>query len=149
STVPMLDHTSATRNTAAMDAETARPVGEGGVSTISSAAGRNASSSRLRVGLCNEALIRLAHVMDARLHARQGRLWTAAPDQLLVRPVLDEAAALDGDDAVGRAHRRQAVGDDQHRPAGGDLPHVLLDHALALIVERTGRLVEDEDAGIG
>jgi hypothetical protein len=63
--------------------------------------------------------------------------------------VLDEAAALDGDDAVGAAHGREAMGDDQHGAALRDLAHVLLDDALALIVERAGRLVEDQDARIG
>ena len=63
--------------------------------------------------------------------------------------VLDEAAALDGDDAVGAAHGREAMGDDQHGAALRDLAHVLLDDALALIVERAGRLVENENARVG
>jgi hypothetical protein len=63
--------------------------------------------------------------------------------------VLDEAAALDGDDAVGAAHGREAMGDDQHGAALRDLAHVLLDDALALVVERAGRFIEDEDARIG
>ena len=41
---------SAMQNAAMIDAAIARPVGEGGVSTISSAAGRNASSSRAAGG---------------------------------------------------------------------------------------------------
>src|SRR5262245_59233713 len=48
STVPMHAQTSATANTAIIVNAIARPVGEGGVSTISSAAGRNASSSLRR-----------------------------------------------------------------------------------------------------
>src|SRR5258708_541377 len=40
----------ARQNTVMIVAATARPIGEGGVSTISSAAGRKASSSRPRVG---------------------------------------------------------------------------------------------------
>src|ERR1700684_2217974 len=48
STWPRLAHRSASTNSAIMDAPIARPIGEGGVSTISSAAGRNASSSRSR-----------------------------------------------------------------------------------------------------
>ena len=41
------------------------------------------------------------------------------------------------------------MGDDQDRAALGDLFHVLLDDALALVVERARRLVEDQDARIG
>ena len=47
-----------------------------------------------------------------------------------------------------RAHRRQPVRDDQHGAVARDAPHVLLDHPLALIVERARRLVEDEDARV-
>ena len=43
---------------------------------------------------------------------------------------------------------REAVGDDHDGPAVRDLAHVLLDDALALVVERAGRLVEDQDARI-
>ena len=39
--------------------------------------------------------------------------------------------------------------DDQHRATAHDSAHVLLDDAFALVVERRGRLVEDEDAWIG
>ena len=46
---PRLAHNNAMQKTAMTVADIARPVGEGGVSTISSAAGRNASSSVLRV----------------------------------------------------------------------------------------------------
>jgi hypothetical protein len=38
---------------------------------------------------------------------------------------------------------------DEDRPTLGDLPHVVLDDALALVIERTGCLVEDQDAWIG
>ena len=60
-----------------------------------------------------------------------------------MRAVLDHAAALDRDDAIGAADGRQPVGDDQHRAAGGDAAHIVLHDPLALIVERAGRLVED------
>ena len=52
STVPMHAQTSATQNTAMMVSAIARPAGDGGVSTISSAAGRNASSSLRRSARC-------------------------------------------------------------------------------------------------
>jgi hypothetical protein len=87
--------------------------------------------------------------MDARLEAMEGGIAPAGADELVVIAILDEAAALDGDDAVGAAHRREAVGDDEDGAALGDPAHVLLDDPLALIVERAGRLVEDEDPRIG
>src|SRR4029078_2251900 len=46
STVPHQDQTSAAQNSTAIVTEIMRPIGDGGVSTISSAAGRKASSSR-------------------------------------------------------------------------------------------------------
>ena len=48
-----------------------------------------------------------------------------------------------------RAHRREPVGDDDHRASAHDRAHVLLDDPLALVVERRGRLVEDQNARIG
>ena len=53
------------------------------------------------------------------------------------------------DDAVGAPHGREPVRDDEHRAPLGDLAHVLLDDALALVIERARRLVEDQDARIG
>jgi hypothetical protein len=71
------------------------------------------------------------------------------PEQLGVPAHLGHLAGLDGDDPVTRAHRREAMGDDQHRAAAGDLLQVGLDDLLALGVERAGRLVEDQDPRIG
>src|SRR5688572_31226881 len=42
----------------------------------------------------------------ARLHAVQQRIAAAAPDQFLVLAFFDDAALLDGDDAVAMAHGR-------------------------------------------
>jgi Transposase IS66 family len=69
--------------------------------------------------------------------------------QLIMGAVLNDTAALERDNAVSIAHGRQAMGNDQDSPAGDDPAHVLLDDALALVVERTGRLVEDQDSWIG
>ena len=41
------------------------------------------------------------------------------------------------------------MGDDEDRPALGDLGHILLDNALALVVERACSLIENEDAWVG
>ena len=53
------------------------------------------------------------------------------------------------DDPVRLPHRAQAVRDDDHRAALADRRHVALEDRLALVVERAGRLVEDQDARIG
>jgi hypothetical protein len=63
--------------------------------------------------------------------------------------VLDQAAALERDDAIRRPHGREPVRDDEDGARLGDLHHVLLNDALALVVEGAGRLVEDQDARIG
>ncbi len=63
--------------------------------------------------------------------------------------VFDKAAAVDGDDAVAAADGREPVRDDEHRSPAADLLHALLDDALALVIERARRLVENEDARIG
>src|ERR1700722_2111393 len=150
STVPMHAQPSATANTAMMVKATARPTGEGGVSTISSAAGRNASSAfRRSARPAGKATIFLADFMQTCLEPVERYIPAAGLDQTAMAPVLDQAAALDGDDAIGKPQRRQPMGNDKHRPAAGDLGHVLLNDPLTLVVERARRLVEDQDARIG
>src|SRR5437762_2044105 len=58
-------------------------------------------------------------------------------------------AALDRDDAIRRAHSRQSVRDDQHGAPRGDLFHVVLNDALALVIERARCFIENKDARIG
>jgi hypothetical protein len=70
-------------------------------------------------------------------------------DQRVMGAVLDQAAALERDDAIRRPHGREPVRDDQNRPPLGDLLHVLLNDALALIVEGARRLIEDQNARVG
>src|SRR5712675_1825132 len=150
STVPMHAQPSATANTAMMVKATARPTGEGGVSTISSAAGRNASSSfRRSARSAGKATIFLADFMQTCLEPVERCISAAGLDQIVMGAVLDQAAALDGDDAIGKPQRREPMGNDQHRPAAGDLHHVLLHDPLAFIIESARRLVEDEDARVG
>src|SRR6266702_2259266 len=86
---------SAMQNRRMMTLPIARPIGDGGVSTISSAAGRNANSS------------------------------------------------------LRRPHGREPMRDHQHGAAFRDVLHILLNDALALIVQRACRLVEDQDARVG
>src|SRR3954454_12645550 len=117
----------------------ARPAGDGGLSTISSAAGRNAISSRSRRVTSREGngtiflAVLSADFMDTSLYAVKRCVAAAGLDQLVVAAVLDETSTLDGHDAIGPAHGRKAVRDDEDGAALGDLIHVVLDDALALI----------------
>src|SRR6266568_8318762 len=72
-----------------------------------------------------------------------------AADQLVMAAFLNDAAALECNDAISLAYGRQAVGNDEDCPPCRDLLHVVLDGALALVVERRRRLVEDQDAWVG
>src|ERR1700746_1641488 len=74
---------------------------------------------------------------------------TLRTHQFVIRPGLDDAAALDGDDAIRAANRRQAVSDHKYGAALAYLLHVVLDDPLALIVECACCLVEDQDARVG
>src|SRR6266567_832513 len=74
---------------------------------------------------------------------------TLRAHQFVVRSVLDDAAALDGDDSICAANRREAVSDHEYGPALAYLLHVVLDDPLALIIERARGFVEDQDAGVG
>src|SRR5260370_28435579 len=63
--------------------------------------------------------------------------------------VLNEAPTLDRDDAVGPTHCGKPVGDNENGAAFTDPAHVVLNDALALVIERAGGFVEDQNAGIG
>ena len=62
-----------------------------------------------------------------------------------MRALLDEAAALEHEDAVGVADRAQPVRDHERGAADEQLVEALLDGALRLGVERARRLVEEQD----
>src|SRR4030081_3091547 len=114
SILPNAAQPSARQNRAMIVTPIARPVGEGGDSTISSGAGRKAISSRSRrarpengTTLADFVVFDLldsdfmeSDFMDATLQAVEGGIAPARPDQLVVRAILDEAAALNGHDAV-------------------------------------------------
>src|SRR6516162_2338245 len=91
----------------------------------------------------------LADLMDSCLQTVQRRIAAACPDQVIMGAVLNQAAAVDGDKPVAPPHRRQPMRNDEDGAAFGKLRHVLLDDPLALIVERTRRFVEDQDARVG
>src|SRR5262249_59028801 len=99
-----------------MVAPMARPTGEAGVSRISSAAGRNSNSAPR---LCSAGHSRgaggaasrfaSADFMQACLKPVQRRVATGFVHELLVVAVFDDAAAFDGDDAIGMANGRQPM----------------------------------------
>jgi hypothetical protein len=108
STLPNEAHATAKQKTAMMLAPIARPIGDGGLSVISSAAGRNAiSCSRRRAAagvLGNWTMFRLADVMDPGLQIMEVCVTSVRADQLIMAAVLDDAAMLERDDPVGIAY---------------------------------------------
>src|SRR5215471_5140069 len=133
----------AAANTSTMVRPIARPTGDGGVSMISSAAGRNASSSlpRLLRGpgkgmiflLASFMGAALSHLTDASLHAMQRSITAAASEQIFVGPVFDHPSALDRDDPIRVSQRGQAVCDDHYCSPFGDFSHVVLDESLTFV----------------
>src|SRR5258708_10879245 len=151
SIVPHQAHTSPAQNSRMMVAPIARPIGDGGDSTISSAAGRNASSSpRLacarRKGMTRRAGLTgvsgSADFMNSCLQAMQRCIAAAGLDQRVMGAVLDQAATLERDDAIRRPHGRKPVRDEEYGPPLGDLFNIMLIYAHAIIVEHA-RLVID------
>ena len=63
--------------------------------------------------------------------------------------LLDEAAAVEDEDAVGVADRREAVCDDERRAARGQRPQGMQQQRLGAGVDRARRLVEDQDRRVG
>ena len=66
-----------------------------------------------------------------------------------MRALLDDAAVAHDEDAVGIADGAQAVRDDKARAAAHEVIHRLLNELLGAGVDRAGRLIEDEDGGVG
>src|SRR5436309_720362 len=78
----------------------------------------------------------------------QVRIAPVRADQLVVGAVLHDPPAIDGDDAVCTPHRGKPVGDDEDGTPFTNATHVVLDDALAFVVERAGGLVENQNTGI-
>src|SRR5258708_2125777 len=131
SIVPHQAQTSAAQNKTMMAAPIARPIGDGGVSTISSAAGRKASSSPRRfccarrngitccAGMAGSA--GSAVFMEPCLQPVQRCITAAGLDQRVMGAVLNQAAAIERDDAIARPHGRETMRYHQNRPSLGDL----------------------------
>ena len=86
--------------------------------------------------------------MYAGLQEVKGSIAAATSNQVIVRTVLDQPAAVDRHDAVGAPYRRKTVRDDDDRAPLRDLSHVVLDDPFALIIKRARRLVENQNARI-
>src|SRR5580658_9150829 len=150
STVPTLAQTIAEVNMATIAQAPRRPIGEGGLSMISRAAGRKPISSRLRRRCAAAAATSVLSCFTvASLQSMQRGVSTALLQKFRMRAVFDDAPAVDCDDAIGHANREQAMRDDDDRPPSHDLAHVLVDDPFALVVEGARRLVEDQDSRIG
>ena len=63
-------------------------------------------------------------------------------------PRADDAAVVEHDDLVGERDRREAVGDDDRRPAAHRLAQAVADLRLGRRVDRRGRVVEDQDSRV-
>ncbi len=83
------------------------------------------------------------------LQRRKTRVQRIVAHQRVVRSQRDDAAALHHRDAVGVAHRREAVRDDQHRAARHQPLERALHDPLAFGIERARRFVEQQDRAIG
>ncbi len=79
----------------------------------------------------------------------QLRVFSAVLQQFTVAALLDDLAFVDHDDAVGVAYGVEAVRDDEHGAALADGFHVVMDDAFGFVVERAGRFVKNQDAGMG
>ena len=77
------------------------------------------------------------------------RVERAALEQLVVGAAVDDPPRVHDDDLVGERDRREAVGDDEGRPAGHRLAQAALDRRLGGRVDRRGRVVEDQDPRVG
>ena len=84
-----------------------------------------------------------------RLEVEHRAVAPAARHQLVVRAELDDGAVLEHADAVGLAHGREAVRDEDRRAAARGVEDALEDLRLAAHVELGRRLVEQHDAGAG
>src|SRR5271163_1433443 len=71
-----------------------------------------------------------------------------APAQLLLSSHLDDLAPVHAHDARAGTNGGEPMGDDDHGSTSHDRTHVLLHDPFALVVERRGRLVENQNAGI-
>src|SRR5882672_8573981 len=148
STLPIAAQASATTKNATIVAPTARPTGEAGVSRISSAAGKNCNAMGSRVLVATASGDDMKVSLSAGLQLMQGGIATRPLHKFVVCAILHNAPSFDRDDPIGIANRGKAVGDDQNCWPLRNPAHIALNDVFALIVERTGRLIQDQHLGI-
>jgi hypothetical protein len=78
----------------------------------------------------------------------QPRVRAALCEQLVVPPVLDDAAAVEHQDAVGMLHRGQPVRDHEHGAVLHQALECFLDQPLALGIQRRRGLVQQQDGRV-
>ena len=84
---------------------------------------------------------------DGVVHVVQVGVEAVAVEELIVRALLDQLALTEHDNLVGPANGREAVRDDDSRPALEEAPQGKLDLRLGVAVDVGRRLVEDEYLG--
>jgi len=65
-----------------------------------------------------------------------------------MRAVLDDPSAVEHEDPVGPLDGREPMRDHDRGPAEHQPSEGLLDEVLALVVERRGRLIEQQDGRV-
>ena len=105
--------------------------------------------SRRRSGedVIGRPLLVLGRAEALRLQIEHRAVAAALRHQLVVRAELDDAAVLEHADAVGVAHRGEAVRDEDRRAVARGGEDAVEDLRFAAHVELRGRLVEQHDAG--
>ena len=78
----------------------------------------------------------------------QCRIEAAARQQVLVASHLHDPPLIEHDDSIRVFNRRQPVGNHQGRAAFHQQRQFLLNAPLRFVVERRGRLIEDQDGRI-
>ena len=65
-----------------------------------------------------------------------------------MRALLNDLSFVDDIDAMRRPNRTQPMRNDKNRTPLTDLGHVPLDHRFGFVIQRAGRLIENQNAGI-
>src|SRR5918999_1485779 len=107
------------------------------------------SRARSRMGAAQALILERALCRRGGPIAVEREVAALSCEQLLVRPLLDDASLLEHDDEIGVANRREAVGDDDGGTAGQEPPQGELDLALGADVDAGRGFVENEDARVG
>jgi hypothetical protein len=135
------------------EAPITRPAGDAGVSTISIAAGRNSTWARRATAAGSGSVMTTplcsADFMETCLKTVQRGIAAIGANEIIVDNIFHDAASFDDDYAFSPADGGKPMRDDEHGTSLSDTAHVILDDPLALIVKRAGRLIEDQNAGIG